>query len=336
MSWFKITFIVSCFFILLSFRLYELPVSHLSVNENYTALTTTDFCLTRDSVINSSTLDYNSKINDCFLLYHNNFDDGWGIWNDGGADSYLVSGFGVQNSKSIRIRDNSGSSSSAYTEIMNLSMYSEIQLAFSYLVFGMDNGEQFYFEVSDDGGENWEILQTWVCGIDFNINQRKEVTEVFGRNFSSTTRIRFRSDATSNSDRVFLDEISISGCEELMSKSTNEDFSWSSYAEQIKPATIISKGTVEFNFKNDFSIYPNPSFDKVYFNFDLVTNDVEFKSAIYDPSGKLIKSGFVNSDKFKKSSTKLELNISDFAEGIYYVKISMNDHVSIKKLMIAR
>ncbi len=332
MSWFRITFIASCFLILLSFKLYEQPSVQGILPTFSESLVCNDNCQGGENGKVNETINRD----DCVLLYYDDFDLGWGLWNDGGADSYLVNGFGAKNSKSLRIRDNSGSSSSAYTETINLSAYSEIKLAFSYLVFGMSNGEVFHVEISDNGGDSWEILDTWVCGFDFKINQRKEVMKVFQREFSTATRLRFRSDASSNADRIFLDGISISGCDEFLSKKTTEDFSWSAYMEQISPSAISSKGTVEFNFKNDFSIFPNPTFDKVYLNFDLVNEDVEFKSAIYDPSGNLIKSDFVKFEKFKNRSRKLELDVADFAEGIYYVKISMNDHVSIKKLMIAR
>ena len=326
MSWYRMTFIASCFLLLLSFKLYEQPLGINTPKGNDSTLKTNVFCISDDVI----------SIDDCVLLYSDNFDQGWGHWNDGGTDSYLSNSFGIQNSKSLRIRDNSGPSSSTFTQVMNLSIYSEIKLAFSYLVTGTSNGEDFFFEISDDGGNSWEVLEAWVSGIDFKVGERRETVHVYSRNFSTSTRLRFRSDASSNTDRVYLDEIRIFGCDDFAEKTINEDFSWSSYMEQIQPEGLSSNGTVEFNFKNDFSIYPNPTFDKVYLNFELANDDVDFKSAIYDPNGKLIKSDFVNANKFKKSSKKIELNVSDFADGIYYIKISMNDHVSIKKLMIAR
>jgi len=280
--------------------------------------------------------DANLCNNTCTEIFFDDFNFGWGTWNDGGTDCYLFSAFGTNNSRSLRIRDNSGTSSSAYTDLINLSSYSELKISFSYVVTGMTNGEDFFLELSDDDGDNWVILKSWIAGTDFNLNERKEEVQVFARNFTADSRLRFRSDASSNADRVYLDDVSISGCDPLLANNSNTDFSWAAYLEQINPNDVLSANSVQFNFKNDFSLFPNPSGEKVTLKFDLANDDVKFKSAIYDPTGKLIVSEFIDRAKFKGKHPKLELDVSDFNEGIYYIKISMNDHVSIKKLMIAR
>ncbi|MES2593072.1 MAG: T9SS type A sorting domain-containing protein [Bacteroidota bacterium] len=78
------------------------------------------------------------------------------------------------------------------------------------------------------------------------------------------------------------------------------------------------------------SIYPNPSTG----NFNIVVKNANFRElviCITDIQGKEI---FSSSDKNISSDYNKQINLTQFAKGIYYVKLSSSADVKIKKLII--
>ena len=145
----------------------------------------------------------------------NDFEAGWGIWNDGGNDVALVSNATYANSGtySIQLRDNSAINSSATTDDIDLSGYSEITVAFSYIAVSMDNSnEDFWLQLSTDGGATFTTIEEWNQSDEFVNNQRYSETVVYTGAFSMNTRLRFICDASGNSDWVYIDDVVISGC----------------------------------------------------------------------------------------------------------------------------
>lgn len=146
---------------------------------------------------------------------NNNFEGGWGIWNDGGSDVALVSNstFANSGSYSIQLRDNSGVASATTTDNLNLSNFSEITVAFSYYPTSMENGEDFWLQVSTDGGSSFSTIGDWNAGIEFVNNQRYNESVVYSGSLTSNTQFRFQCDASGNSDWVYIDDVVITGCQ---------------------------------------------------------------------------------------------------------------------------
>ncbi len=88
----------------------------------------------------------------------------------------------------------------------------------------------------------------------------------------------------------------------------------------IKPETLM----VTTPIKNQVTLYPNP------FSDELLIEDLQNSAdsyLIYDMSGKLIKSGFVENSK---------INTTGIVKGIYIIKIVMNDQSTITKKVIRK
>jgi hypothetical protein len=151
----------------------------------------------------------------CTVFNFEDFENGYGIWNDGGTDCYLnyePAQGGNGSNYCVRTRDNSGWNSSLYTSPQDFSCASEIRVDFMYLPESMESGEDFFLEYSTDGGATFATAAQWVSGVHFqNGNFYNETTSITGT-FTSSTVLRFRCDASNNSDRVYLDNISISLC----------------------------------------------------------------------------------------------------------------------------
>ncbi|MDD7887974.1 T9SS type A sorting domain-containing protein [Flavivirga sp. 57AJ16] len=151
---------------------------------------------------------------DYSVLNEEGFESGWGIWNDGGSDSQRNSNknYAARGSYSMRLRDNT-SSSVGTTNNLDLMNYKEVTIEFSYYCRSMDNSnEDFWLQVSTDGGDNFTTVEKWNKGDDFENNQHYDDRVVISGPFSSETKFRFRADASNNSDYVYIDDIVIYAC----------------------------------------------------------------------------------------------------------------------------
>jgi len=77
----------------------------------------------------------------------------------------------------------------------------------------MDNSnEDFWLQISTNGGVNFTTIETWAKDIDFDNNIAYSETVTIQGPFTSNTKLRFRCDASSDGDDVYLDDIEIKGC----------------------------------------------------------------------------------------------------------------------------
>ncbi|PIA82202.1 hypothetical protein BFR04_10570 [Gaetbulibacter sp. 4G1] len=143
-----------------------------------------------------------------------NFETGWGIWNDGGSDCDRTNSGTPNGTYSINIQDNSGTSSSMTTNDIDITSYGSIEISFDYETDSMENNEDFWVRYSSDGGSNWSTISTYVSGTDFNNGTSYTTTATINSGaftFSSNSQFRVQCDASSDGDDVYIDNISITG-----------------------------------------------------------------------------------------------------------------------------
>jgi len=144
------------------------------------------------------------------------YDQSMGMWNDGGTDCLRISNtnYATSGRYSIRIRDNSGVSSSVYSDNINASNAQSIEVSFSFKANSMETNEDFFLELSSNGGTTYSLIEDWKSGTDFNNNVTYTVSVEINPlvPFSSNTRLRFRCDASTNSDQVYIDDVTIKLC----------------------------------------------------------------------------------------------------------------------------
>ena len=165
-------------------------------------------------------------------------ENSWGIWNDGGSDCIriITSTYSYEGARSILIRDNSGKSSSTTSDNLPAAQASSIQLDFAFYPLSMETGEDFYLEVSTDGGVSYSIIDTWVSGTDFNNNSFYLVnTTISDITFTDLTKLRIRCDASSNADRIYLDNLNIAIC-------TNDDIACTTTGQPCDDGEICTLG----------------------------------------------------------------------------------------------
>jgi len=151
----------------------------------------------------------------CMTYNYSDVELDYGIWNDGGSDCIrsLSSDFAYEGNYSILLRDNSGASSSTYTDNLPINGIDDLQLEFVYYAYSMEDGEDFMLEISLDGGLSYSNVKSWTSGIDFkNGDFYSESVSITGYQLTNTTKLRLRCDASTNTDRIYLDNLIISTC----------------------------------------------------------------------------------------------------------------------------
>ena len=90
--------------------------------------------------------------------------------------------------------------------------------------------------------------------------------------------------------------------------------------------TFVETLSVDTYGRNDFKIYPNPAND--YVTIELNAINTSSKLEVYDIQGKVI---LVNNNI---NSESIQLNISEFNSGLYFIKVSNSGASEIQKLII--
>jgi Metallo-peptidase family M12/Secretion system C-terminal sorting domain len=154
----------------------------------------------------------------------NDFDSGFGIWTDGGTDCARINNATFANSGtfSIQLRDNTSTSVMSTTN-QNWAAYEEITVSFFYYAVSFDNSnEDFWVQISTNGGSTYTTVGDYNFSTQFSNNQRNSGTVVIPGPFTSTTRLRFRSDASADDDQVYIDDVVITGCSTQLQGNSDE------------------------------------------------------------------------------------------------------------------
>ncbi|MEL6969138.1 MAG: M43 family zinc metalloprotease [Bacteroidota bacterium] len=250
-----------------------------------------------------------------------NFDSGWGIWNDGGSDCRRSSRDAVYaNSGSfcVRLRDNT-STSVMTTDQLNLAGFEEVTIDFTYLGVSMETGEDFWLQASVDGGA-YQTLSTWASGSEFSNNVREFESVVITGAFTSNVRFRFRCDASANGDRVYIDDVDISGCSNGARMSNEELLAGVEGTKAPSLAQVL--------------LFPNPTSNllNVDFNFNQQI-DGQVQVFVTDITGKTVQNLQWNATAGKQRQT---IDVSQMAAGIYMLHLINGEERVTQKFVVTK
>jgi len=147
----------------------------------------------------------------CTTFNAENFESGWGFWQDGGTNAVLLTNATYANSgtNSIYIRGNTSTSTIRSYEFRT---NSNVELSFHLYPYSMETGDKFHVEVVNEN-VNWTTVKTYTSGPDFKNNERIDFTLLIDDfDFTPDSRIRFRAETSSTADYVILDDITVSFC----------------------------------------------------------------------------------------------------------------------------
>lgn len=161
------------------------------------------------------------------IIHSADFESNLDGWTDGGADAARVNyaSRSYSNNYSLSIQDNSGVASAFTSPLFDLSAYDKVDFKFFFTAYSVENGENFFIEYSSDSGANWSIVNDYKCGdvvskdADYesttSIIFYSKTSTLLKTNYSfpatTTSQFRVRSDASTNDDLVYIDNITITG-----------------------------------------------------------------------------------------------------------------------------
>ena len=146
------------------------------------------------------------------ILRTDTFENGLGAnWFSAGSNASIYSGSQApEGSSSVLLLDDS-STSMISSRRMSLQSYSEVNVTFSYRTESFDNSsEDFFLEMSLNGGLNWRVIDSWNLGDEFENNTlMHDGVTVHNTSFSNNTKFRFRADASGQYDYLYIDNVII-------------------------------------------------------------------------------------------------------------------------------
>ena len=241
-----------------------------------------------------------------------NFEGGYGNWNDGGSDCVRSRTRPIQGSRSVYLRDNTNSSVLT-SDAFNLSSFEEFTVDFSYYPYSMENGEDFWLQVNT--GSGWQTVATWARGTDFNNNTLYNESVTLTGDFGSNFRVRFRCDASTNSDYVHLDNIVLSGCDNGNARViTNEDVAndWTDDHLTDELAEDVS-----------YSVFPNPA--REAFNVTIDEDGYTGKLTAIDGRVLITKTLTAGLNRF---------STQELPAGMYLLIIEGQDYREVEKVVV--
>lgn len=257
------------------------------------------------------------------VIDNGTFESGWGLWNDGGSDARKSSNdqaFANNGTYCFRIQDNTATSV-VTTDAMNLVNYDELTIDFSFITSSMENNEDFWLQISTDGGASYATAQSWVAGTDFSNNVRSNGSVMISGPFTADTRLRFRNDASNNNDRVYIDDVMVNGCLKSSARLINPELAQEEeLVEEVKE--VLS--TV--------SIYPNPTSNELNVNFEMNrSSDVEIR--VMDMTGKLVMINNLNS---QEGQNKVQIATTELPLGMYFLTMIAENQIVTKRFIVQR
>ncbi|ULC58387.1 endonuclease [Flaviramulus sp. BrNp1-15] len=243
------------------------------------------------------------------VLHEAYFESGWDNWSDGGSDCARYSGSrSFEGNYSIRLRDDS-SSSIMTSETFDLTGYNSVDFEFNFYAYSMETGEDFFVKYYN--GSSWVDIANYVSGTDFNNNNfyAASITlDSASYNFNSNSQFRIQCDASSNSDYIYIDQITIIGNGGVFAKSgsskTNKDHNSLNY--------ISFKDTSSEGLLDEFSVYPNPVSGSIL-NIHADSDFVNYR--IVNLLGQSVKSGVLNNEIITVDSLKSGMYVIELSDG---------------------
>ena len=104
------------------------------------------------------------------------------------------------------------------------------------------------------------------------------------------------------------------------------DSSGNSHSNTVTVTVIDETLTVEEFSANDFKLYPNPTHNIFYLNFE---REGEYSLLIFDILGKVL----IQQNKLDTNST---FNLSNYSSGIYIVRIKDNMSNTFQSLKVVK
>ena len=259
------------------------------------------------------------------LIFGSYFESGWDGWTDGGADCGLVNNANkaYEGNRSVRLTDHSIIQSSMTYYDADVSAHAALELKFYFRPESMESGENFIVRIHQNS--TWPVIANYRRGTDFENNNFYETTiiigsEQFDPNFPLD--IRIQSHASADNDRVFIDEVTLTG----LGSNSNQQSSVStinlSQLSTEMPGIAEQAKKFENRDAEEVLVYPNPATDILNIDFSGEVQSIQIVSM----QGQIMAT-------FQDSEDKRSIDISNLPHGMYFVMFEKDGEIIPKKVM---
>ncbi len=224
---------------------------------------------------------------DCQEISSVGFENGMlGIWNDGGASARLLNSatFSPSGRYCFYVQGNDGSGSSLFSNDLDLSASTALELTFTLFPYSMESGDRFHVEV--DNGSGYQTLRTYVSGSDLaNETVTTETLTIPGSMLSASTSLRFRAEGNQAADYVMIDDVILEACSSTLVNPNVGIENRSSDA--VGDEAIVQEVSTSLDIEN---VYPNPAQSEMV-TVDFVSSTEHEVAVLYvvDTWGKVVK-----------------------------------------------
>jgi len=246
----------------------------------------------------------------CREIITDSFETGFGNWTDGGLYVDRLTGTAKSGAYSIRLSDNEGAASSLISNSLNLSAFSGVNVSFWYYPESMESGEDFMFEVSTNGGGLFSTLGNWVAGTHFTNNAWNAV-QLTVPSFSANTVFRIRCDAGDRKDKIYIDDITVTGCTGPMNL--------------IPKKSSLSPDPERLPLSPRVRIYPNPASNYLNIAFEHFEGKTTVVS-LFNANGQLVKAISLDVN----SRQVVQIDLGGFSGGLYLVRLTDTENKILK------
>ena len=158
------------------------------------------------------------------------------------------------------------------TTSQNLSNYDEITVSFKFKTISFENGEDFWVQLSTNGGSIYVTKATYAAGTSFSNGTYYQVDLVIAGPFTTNTRVRLRADASADDDQLYIDDMVITGC--LNGARTVEPALQPILISDLEPVSALN-------------LFPNPTDNLINVNYVLAESG-QVDMVVTDIQGRLI------------------------------------------------
>ncbi len=169
-------------------------------------------------------------------------------------------------------------------------------------------------EVSNDNGVTWQSVKTYSGTLSTWTLQSFDISAFANNSANVKVRFRLTSDANTNADGWYVDDIKIT------------NFSSTTTGITYNSGLIPEKFSISQN-------YPNPFNPSTKINYALAANTL-VKITIYDMLGKEVKT-LVNGNQLAGSYV-IDFNASALSSGVYYYNISTPQFTETRKMLLVK
>jgi len=168
----------------------------------------------------------------------------------------------------------------------------------------MDNpNEDFWLQVSMDGGATFTTVAEWNLSDEFENDVRVFESVSIPGPFTTSTQIRFRCDASSNNDYIFLDDIVIEACEDNSEAIIGIASSRSKDMDNLASTTDDAFDMIK--------LFPNPVHSKLHVQvaegeFEMLTILSSTGQAVYQK---------------RIETTNISIDVSGLGSGVYMLRL---------------